>query len=251
MQKKTLRRPSSQPSRPEAKRPALRREAEATSDEAEVAVEEERQQAISRRRKWYWILFGAGAIMLAVSAVFAMVGVLDETERRLFTFINHAYLPEWVTEQIAKPISDAVWGMAALVGVLLLVPRFRLLAWQYVVAVGSSFVAATAIEHIVNRVRPVGLPMYDPVMRVYQDGLGYPSTHVAIVTALVLTAWPYLAWPWRIVLALFVVAEAWSRIFLGVHAPFDVAGGMAVAMVAVAALRLLPAKFRKICKLAA
>lgn len=249
MQKRTQERPSPKLPRPETKRPVARREAEAAVGDSAAA--EEKLRAIARRRKWYWVLLAVGSVLLVAAVILAMTGWLDDAERQIFAFINHAYLPNWVAEQVAKPVSNAAWGMVFLVAALLIVPKFRLLAWQYAVAAGSSYAAVFIIEHIVDRARPIGLPMYDAILRASQDGPGFPSGHVAVVTALVLTAWPYIAWPWRIVLAAFVAAEAWSRLFLGVHAPLDVVGGLAAAMVVVAVIHLLPAKIRRIFKLAA
>lgn len=203
------------------------------------------------RYKWYIALGVAGLVLLTVCTVLALTGAAGDLERRVFQFVNHAHFPGWVAEQIAKPVSNAVWGMVFLVAALLVVPKFRLLAWQYAVAAGSAYTAAFIVEHLVGRARPVALEGYNAVMRAAQDGYGFPSGHVAVLTALTLTAWPYIVWPWRIVLLAFVGAEAWSRVFLGVHAPLDVAGGAAAAAVVVAIIHLLPAKIRRIFRLAA
>ena len=212
---------------------------------------EKKLEAGAARRKWYIALAIVGVVALGVTSYLAMTGLLDDMERRVFTFINHAYLPGWVSEQIAKPVSNAVWGIVFLVVALLAVPKYRLLAWQYAVAGVSAYAAAFVVEHIVDRARPIGLEGYNAIMRATQDGPGFPSGHLAVLTALVLAAWPFIAWPWRIALALFVVLEAWSRVFLGVHAPLDVVGGVAVGAVVVAVIHLLPYKVRRIFKLSA
>lgn len=216
-----------------------------------VEIEEEDDSQIVSRRPWYIALLVAGVLLLAAATVLVVTGRLDGLEQRVFNSINHAYLPGWVASQLAKPLSNAVWGMVALVVILLLVPKFRLVAWQYAVAAGSAYALITVIEQVVDRARPLGLAGYDVISRATQDGPGFPSGHVAVITALGLTIWPLVTWPWRIFIVLLVAAEAWSRIFLGVHAPLDVVGGAAAAMVVVGVIHLTPAKIRRLFKVAA
>jgi membrane-associated phospholipid phosphatase len=216
-------------------------------------IEEEVQLAlpVNNRRRWYIALFAASAVFLVVSAVLALSGLLADWERRVFEVINHAFLPNWVAEQVAKPLSNAVWGMVILVTALLLVPKYRLLAWQYWVAAGSTYATVFVIEHLIDRARPIGLVGYDVVLRASQGGAGFPSGHVAVLTALVLTIWPWMSWPWRVLMCLFIVAEAWARIYLGMHAPLDIVGGVAAAAMVVGIIHLAPAKLRKFFKLSA
>lgn len=204
-----------------------------------------------KRRPWYIALLIVGVLLLGASIYLAMSGVLADLERRIFDVVNHAYLQIWVTDSIAKPVSNAVWGMVGLVGILLLVPKYRLLAWQYAVAAGSSYVVVFALEHLVERARPSGLEAYDVVLRAMQGGPGFPSGHVAVLAALGLTIWPLVSWPWRVFTLLLIGSEAWARVFLGLHAPLDIVGGIAVAMTVVAIIHLTPAKIRKVFWIAA
>lgn len=199
-------------------------------------------------RPWYIALLVVGIALLTASGIIAVLGGMPAWEQRILTAVNGMNVPGWVAAQLASPISNAMYGMLLLLGVLLLVPKFRLRAWQYMAAAGSAVVATFILEHIVTRARPGGT-IQEVVVRASSDGWGFPSTHVAVVTALGLTIWPLVSWPWRVLIVCFIGAEAWSRLFLGVHAPLDVVGGFAVGAIVVAVLHLLPVKIRTFFRL--
>lgn len=76
-----------------------------------------------------------------------------------------------------------------------------------------------------------------PEARIVDSGPGFPSAHAQIA----LTFWGYLAWwlrrPWFWVLAVFVtVLVSVSRMYLGLHFPVDVLGGLVIGALGTAVM---------------
>jgi undecaprenyl-diphosphatase len=184
--------------------------------------------------------------MLGIGSVLAWHGNMPDWELQLFTRINGAEAPAWVTT-LASLLSDLVWLLVGAMGLALVFWRGkRNDAWNAAVLGGSAYVATYVLEHIVQRARPAELlESTDVVVRAAQDGYGYSSGHVAVLLALVLWAWPHAPSWLRALMVLLVVGEAWSRIFLGVHLPLDTAGGVAMAFAVFAGIKLLPKLLRR------
>lgn len=99
-----------------------------------------------------------------------------------------------------------------------------------VVCVGALSMNAT-MKYLLSRERPTLFP---------QRGLyawaSYPSGHVILTTALYFTAalllWRARRWRWPFAAAAFVVAlTCYSRLYLSVHWPTDLVGGMLIGLV--------------------
>jgi len=98
-------------------------------------------------------------------------------------------------------------------------------------AVVGARVAFEVLKRIVDRKRPSGFLTELPHLHVrdHAAGLGYPSGHATMSMAVALTlsaCWPRARWP---VVAL-AVAVSLGRLYVGVHLPLDVAGGMALGV---------------------
>src|SRR6266700_369630 len=69
-------------------------------------------------------------------------------------------------------------------------------------------------------------------------GLGFVSGHVAVISALVVIAWPYLSRRWRTITVLVAVLVALARVHVGAHLPLDVVGGAGLGIAVAGLVRL-------------
>jgi undecaprenyl-diphosphatase len=110
----------------------------------------------------------------------------------------------------------------------------RRAAVQLIVAVAGAELWVEIIKPILHRARP---DVVEPLAQAF--GYGFPSGHTTTSTALYLTLTMILA-PWlersaRILLAvvfgLVIVLIGFSRVYLGLHSPSDVAAGFVLGTV--------------------
>ena len=163
-------------------------------------------------------------------------------ELALFHFINNWPDRLRTLFVVATIAPESLWIAVAAVVVTFLLKMYRL-AWQLAAGTLAGYVLGYAAKHFISRGRPIELT-HDVAARVHESGPGFPSGHAMIVTIIVLIMWPHLPRGWRWLVALLIPLVALSRVYLGVHAPLDVVGGVALGVAVVAAMRLLPRKLR-------
>jgi undecaprenyl-diphosphatase len=113
--------------------------------------------------------------------------------------------------------------------VLLYGRRWRSLAYLLTTLVGSRLINSTAKE-LLHRVRPNLWDSLSPELD-YAFPSGHAMASMTFIAALVILTWGS-RWYWLILVvgSFFVVAIAWTRLYLGVHFPSDILAGWMVAI---------------------
>lgn len=100
------------------------------------------------------------------------------------------------------------------------------------IGAGLGWLFANGAKLLVDRPRPYAV-LEDIVLR--QDparGTSFPSSHVAIAVAVLIAAVPFGSRTALVIGTVYVAAVAWSRMYVGVHYPVDVLGGIGAGMAA-------------------
>ncbi len=195
----------------------------------------------AENKRWLWLAFGIGLLIFIACAIPAHSHTLTGVQASIFHAINNLNLPpffttaaRWGTEALG-----AAWAIAACVLISLLLKKFHL-AWRFAFTAGGTVAVFYVVKKIINEPRPVAMLHGNLHQRVVETGPGFPSGHESAATALALTLWFILPKQWRWVSVVWILAVAWSRLYLGVHAPVDILGGFALGLMAVCFVRLLP-----------
>jgi membrane-associated phospholipid phosphatase len=182
------------------------------------------------------VLAALGVLALVLASLPVQADRVTGPETVVFRALNgHDVLPFvviWPVMQlgniVAVPVAAAVAAAFR---------RWRLAAGLLLAGAGV-YVLAKVVKSIVVRGRPDGL-LSDVVIRGAPAlGRGFLSGHAAVVTALLVVAWPWLGRPARIVAGVLVVAVCLARVHVGAHLPLDVVGGAALGLAVGGAVRL-------------
>ncbi|CCH87739.1 Serine/threonine protein kinase (fragment) [Modestobacter italicus] len=195
-----------------------------------------RVAAVVRRPRDVLLLVG-GSALLVLASLPVLPGTVSAAETAVFRALNATTVLPFVL----------VWPVMQL-GNVLVVPcaaavaaafrRWRLAAGLLLAGAGV-YLLAKVVKGEVPRGRPDGL-LTDVVIRgTAALGRGYVSGHAAVVTSLLVVAWPWLGRPARIGCTVLVVAVCLARVHVGAHLPLDVVGGAALGVAVAGAVRLL------------
>ena len=130
----------------------------------------------------------------------------------------------------------SLWAAGLVVAAALVGRRWRLARDLSLAAIVSWLVART-MALIAERGGDV-TEIADQATRVGSDVPGFPAVRVAVVTAVVRTASPYLGRPTRRLGTVFVLLTAFGALYLSVATPFAVVVALVVGVAVAAALHL-------------
>lgn len=195
-----------------------------------------RPRTVVRRWSDLWLLVaGLGLLVLAAIPVYG--GHVSGAEAAVFRALNGTtvlpFAVVWPVMQLGNFFAVPVAAVVA--------TAFRkwLLAVELLVAGAGVYFLAKQVKRVVVRGRPdeylAGVVHRGAPAR----GLGFVSGHAAVVTALLVVAWPWLNRPARIVCVVLAVLVCLARVYVSAHLPLDVVGGAALGLAVGAAVRVL------------
>jgi undecaprenyl-diphosphatase len=183
------------------------------------------------------VLALSGAAVLVLVAQWVHPDRVGAPEASVFAALNHvSVLPFaviWPAMQLGNVLVVPVSALTAAA-----FRRWRL-AGGLLLAGAGVYLLAKQVKGIWPRGRPDGL-LSDVVIRGAPAlGRGFVSGHAAVVTSLLVVAWPWLNRPGRIGCSVLVVAVCLARVHVGAHLPLDVVGGAALGVAVAGVVRLV------------
>lgn len=184
--------------------------------------------------KNYRVQFAAALALFVVSAYMASSQTLGDLETNIFNTIY--YNPPFL-----RPAFLLITQAGSIIVLMLLAALYFLKRYYHVVirllmSGLLAYLLAGVAKDLYGRPRPADL--LDIVVHdLYVHGPGFPSGHVALATAIFLTLGRYMPRKYLWTVPVGIILVAWSRVYLGAHAPLDLVGGFAIGWVSVLLFR--------------
>jgi membrane-associated phospholipid phosphatase len=179
------------------------------------------------------LLIALGAVTVVGSLLLIRTGVA-EWDERVFVALNAGTGSDSVLARVVSAITTPI-GLLVLVLVSGLVVQ-RTHGWAAVatssLAAALGWALANGTKLLIDRPRPYESLAATILRQDPARGMSFPSSHTAIVVAVVVALLPILPKPWKVVGIAAVAMVVWSRVYFGVHHPLDLLGGIGVGVVA-------------------
>jgi undecaprenyl-diphosphatase len=180
----------------------------------------------------------ASLVVFAVTTAPALEGV-PSLERRVFETINGS--PGWLEGPMHVLMTLGLMIAVPVVAGIAFLLRHPRAGTAIGVAGMAAYLLAKLGKELVSRERPLAIFEDAEVIGrgAVQSGLGFPSGHAAVSTAIVCAVIPFLRTPWRWALLLVPLLVSFGRVYVGAHLPLDVIGGAAIGVTCATAYHLV------------
>ncbi len=176
------------------------------------------------KRRWFPMVAAAGALGIAVVSARGRGQALD---RRLFRLVNRARGP--LPDALFRGVTEfgSIWASGGAAGTLIVRKRRREAADAFGAAL-TMWGLGQVLKKAIGRPRPYAALQDFRLMISRPRGTTWPSSHPAVVLTFVTVAARDLdlSAPLKAGVVALPVLVAVSRVYLGVHFPADVAGGL-------------------------
>lgn len=143
--------------------------------------------------------------------------------------------------------SSLVFGAFVVVAVLCLV-RAREGAWRPVLATGAGLGLTYLISLALAAAHPEKRPFQTHrvhLLLAHAPGQAFPSDHATAAFGIALAVLVFLSWRWGVGLFLVALVIGFARVYVGIHYPGDIAGGLVAAVLGVGAAALVDHSIRR------
>lgn len=180
-------------------------------------------------------------LLLVLLTVLSLMvsNAMGPRESRVFDLIYGMSDSLYVFALLVTQLGSA-WVLIGLVGLLFVVRWHPKLAVLLVRNGVITYISVQVLKLVIARPRPVGLLEDFASREFFVYGDGFPSGHAAVAAMAGLTLLPYLPKKWRWIPIILIILVGWSRVYLGVHSPLDVVGGLVLGAIVVLAASFLP-----------
>ena len=174
------------------------------------------------------VRLGLGAAAVLVTALPARRDRVGHGEAQIFRAINGLpdplYGPVWVVMQLGALGAVPAAAAAALLA------HDRELAGRLLAGGTGTWALSKLVKQVVRRSRPAALVSGARTRGRDASGLGYLSGHAGVAVAMGAAALPRLSPSGRALVAAAMPIVGLSRIYVGAHLPYDVAGGAGLGL---------------------
>lgn len=171
---------------------------------------------------------------------------LETWDRDLFRAIHLGLHRDWLDKGVLLvTYTGDGWFNLTVIFAMLVWNRSRGLGWACLAAFLSSGLVQIVVKQLVQRPRPSNYDWAQPLESIY-GSTSFPSGHstttfaIAFMVAWLVQGTRYANWGWGLVGWACLVG--FSRIYIGVHYPGDVLGGISIAAVMTSLLYLFGEK---------